>query len=60
MRAAFPKIIWWVGVNPSDKFFRVCHIELAQYILLEKDGFEFRIFAPNFELLKKEEEIKNL
>jgi len=55
MKKTHSDVVWWVGVNESDMFFRVSTIELPQYILLEKDGFEFRIFAPNYEMKIKED-----
>jgi hypothetical protein len=57
LRGSHPKDHFWVGICKVDSFFRVCSIELNDYLFLEFEGYEYRIFlvTPPEDLKKIED-----
>ena len=57
LRTAHAKDHFWVGICKVDSFFRVCSVELNDYLFLEFEGYEYRIFlvTPPDELKKLDE-----
>ena len=57
LSSAHAKDHFWVGICKVDSFFRVCSVELNDYIFLEFEGYEYRIFlvTPPDELKKLDE-----